>query len=103
MLDCLYDLKKQFEKKGLIFCYVGPITQIIIEEISEALKRNTNTHEKCDLIIMQKIFSLFVELIQNIMKYSQEKSINNSKDKNLTRGIIGTRQENGKFIIFAGN
>lgn len=50
--------------------YKGPINEVLIMEMGTAIRRKLKAHPK----VSAKLFSIFIELVQNVVKYSQERS-----------------------------
>ena len=50
----------------------------------------------------QKFFSIFIELLQNIMNYSSER-INSDKNREIKLGFITIGKEDGHYFIHTGN
>ena len=98
----IYDLKKQLDSKGIILCYSGVISQSIIEDIAENLKNKIGVDD-ISSSINQKLFSVFVEQVQNIMKYSAEIEYDEENKIELKSGIAMVGKENGKYFSLSGN
>lgn len=71
MLDRIQQLREKFEEQGTIMSFSGAFSQGIIEEVGEAIKIYVNHQEEKDQI--PKIFSVFIEMTQNIKNYSNSK------------------------------
>ena len=77
-------LEEILEKDGIIFLtYGGTLTQSLIVAMTEALEKET---EEADLSIglASKIFTIFIELAQNMMHYSKKMN----KDGFDSKGLI---------------
>ncbi len=105
MTDNLYDVKNSMDKEGIILSYNGPINQDIIEGLSSVVKEKLK-FENLSMTTTMKIFSVFIEQVQNILFYSVNPngSSNSSEDKTLKNGvtIIGKTIDN-HFFILSGN
>lgn len=71
MLNRIQQLREKFEEQGTIMSFSGAFSQGIIEEVGEAIKIYVNHQEEKDQI--PKIFSVFIEMTQNIKNYSNSK------------------------------
>ena len=93
-------LEKILEKDGIIFLtYGGVLTQSLIVAMTEALEKET---EEADLSmrVANKIFTIFIELAQNMMNYS--KSVN--KDGFDPKGLIVVgKTKDGEYYVFSQN
>ncbi|SFV75579.1 FIG062788: hypothetical protein [hydrothermal vent metagenome] len=89
------------EEDGIIFLtYGGFLTQSLIAGMTEALEKES---ENADLSmkISVNIFTIFIELSQNMMNYS--KSISNEKDKINSKGMIVVGKEKEDYYIMSRN
>lgn len=99
----LYELKKQLGKQGISFCYSGPISKDLMNEISEIFEQKMKM-EEVNRTTVGKIFSMIVEQIENIMKYSDEKITDTGFKDELRVGIIVIgRCEDNMFFVMTGN
>ena len=99
----LLDLYSQLRRKGIIFCFSGPISQGIVEGIGDALMQKME-REEAGQVISRKVFSIFVEQMQNVVNHSAEKI--ESQDQgggDLRYGVVVVGQESGKFYVRSGN
>lgn len=96
----LLDIKNGLELEGIKICYVGPVSQGILEEIGESVRSSIDTG--VDSSIGEKVFSVFVEQVQNIMKYSSEvEKLDDQKEIRSGISIIG--ETKGKIYCVTGN
>lgn len=70
MLDKLSEIREYLEKNNLIFWYNGPISQILVGEVGDIIKKSII--EESGRKYVTKVFSIIVEVMQNIIKYSNE-------------------------------
>jgi len=75
----LYKLKQHFQHNGLFFCYSGPLSQGIIEEVGTSIQSQIWMDSQNKTVAL-KIFAIFVEQTQNIIKYSADILQPGSKD-----------------------
>ena len=100
--DQLYGFKQELNAQGILFCYSGPVSQGLIEEIGEVMKRKMEMQET-RLTMIQKVFGIFVEQVQNIMNYSAEGEPVESGASELRAGIVVIGREERGFYILCGN
>jgi len=80
------------EEDGIIFLsYGGFLTQTLISGMTEALEKETEKHE-LNMGIANNIFTIFIELSQNVMNYSKSK--NKDCKKVLSEGLIVVGKDN---------
>ena len=93
-------LEEILEKDGIIFLtYGGTLTQSLIVAMTEALEKET---EEADLSIglASKIFTIFIELAQNMMNYSKKMNNGGFDPKGLI--LVGKNKE-GQYYVFGQN
>lgn len=99
----LHEFYIDLKQKGIIFCFSGPISQNVIEGIGETLKQKMEI-EDTDLNTSQKVFSIFVEQMQNIVNYSADRVIpEDRKEGEIRIGVLVVGKEAGRFYVLCGN
>ncbi len=103
MLESLYNFKKELNKRGIFFCFSGPMSQDLLVEIGDTLKNKMKLEDTSSSTII-KVFSMFVEQTQNIIHYSAEKIYNQPEETTeLSSGIIVVGSENDHYFVLCGN
>ena len=92
----------QLQEKGIIFSFSGPISQSLLEGIGQTLKQKMSLEETSTNVI-HKVFSIFVELMQNIINYSAQRVTPQVADQELSYGVLIVGKENDHFYIISGN
>lgn len=98
-----YKYKRFFDQDGIIFSFSGFISEEILLALGDVLKRKL-TLEAADPNKIKRIFSVFVELMQNIIRYSAEYigDAENVSDK-LGWGIVIVGFRGEQFYVSCGN
>jgi len=65
--------RKELDNRGIVFSYSGFLNEDILTGIGNAL-RTKLVIDKTDVKISRGLFSAFVEQVQNVIRYSAEKS-----------------------------
>ncbi|MBF0158478.1 MAG: hypothetical protein HQL58_03045 [Magnetococcales bacterium] len=99
MID-IHQLQRQLDQNGIIFCYRGAVTQDITETIGVALRTQMDMHIN-QPITNSRVFAAFVELVQNISRYSRESL--SSESSPLKSGMIVIGELNHHYYIQCGN
>ncbi len=103
MLHQLYSFYEELKEEGVMFCFCGPTSQSVVEGIGQALKRKMEL-EEAGMSTIQRVFSIFVEQMQNIVNYSIEQTPPESSDGNeLKHGVVVVGRCEGKFYVICGN
>ena len=104
----LYELRESLRARGIVFAYSGYVTEDILSGVGDALKRKLAI-EDADTQTIRSVFAVFVEQMQNIIRYSVEKLPppsahgENSENGELRYGILTIGQEGADYVVHAGN
>lgn len=103
MLGELYDFKQNLTKSGIFFSFSGPMSQDLLVEIGAILRQKLKLKEASNTTII-RLFSMVVELVQNIIHYSAEKYPKADDSKECLRlGIITVGYKSGNYFVKSGN
>jgi tRNA A37 threonylcarbamoyltransferase TsaD len=64
--------KEILDKEGVIFSFSGTISQSILSSIAETIEKEMHSND-VSYSVVQNIFAVFTEQMQNIMSYSNER------------------------------
>ncbi|MDG1987162.1 MAG: SiaB family protein kinase [Halieaceae bacterium] len=81
--------------RGTFFCYSGPLSEEVLTSLSGAVKEQLSDSE--DLPVVKKVFGIFVEQAQNIIRYSVDRL-----DQSGVGSVAISKTEKG-FMIEAVN
>ena len=103
MINKIFEIKDYLAKFNLIFWYNGPISQILVGEIGDIIKKSLL--EESGKRVMVKVFAILVELMQNIIKYSIDIIPLGSEGKEISMraGLISVGFEDGYYFVISGN
>ncbi len=93
----LFDYYILTDKKHVLISYKGPITDVIMSEISRDIRYKFSDNPKAS----KKLFSIFMELTQNILYYSSEKI--NFAGNTDSLGVILITQYEDYYRFACGN
>lgn len=96
----LYDYKQRLQDDGIIFSFSGPMSHEIIEGIGSAIRVKIGEGKNGDRQVALKVFSIFVEQVENVINYSAEKD---HEDSQLSFGIVVIGKKDNHFFISGGN
>src|ERR1700730_2428810 len=68
----LFGLRSQLRRSGIMFAYCGYVTEPVLSGVGDALKQRL-VIEDTDMKTVRSVFAVFVEQMQNIIRYSAEK------------------------------
>lgn len=101
----LYALKNQLNSDGVIFCYSGYLTQEVLEGIGTALRAKL-AFDQTERKVAKNLFSVFVEQVQNVVRYSAEKETGPDGLETgavLRYGILLVGRDGGGYFVSCGN
>lgn len=100
----LYRLKTDLAKEGAIFTYCGYITESVLEGIGMAL-RTKLVIDRTERRIAKSLFSIFVEQVQNVVRYSAERAFgaDEGERSELSFGILSIGRDETGYFVACGN
>lgn len=101
MLEKLYDFKQMNDKCGVMLCFSGYLSQELMTGIGEILRSKLKQEEDSSVVL--KVFAIFVEHAQNIIRYSAEQLISDNKQQPLGGGILVIGKQDGHYYVSCGN
>ncbi len=96
------EIQRMVEDGGIVFLsYGGFLSQALISAMTEALEKEAE-YSDISMNASNNIFTVFIELSQNIMNYSKSEQVN---DKSLkSQGlIVVSKSERGNYYIHSQN
>jgi len=94
------EVQKMVEKDGIVFLsYGGYLSQTLITGMTEALEREAE-EQGINMGVSNNIFTVFIELSQNMMNYSKSLTSDNLRAQGL---IIVTKDAEYNFHIHSQN
>jgi hypothetical protein len=105
----LMDTRALLHKQGVIFAYSGYVTELVLSGVGEALKQKL-TIDDADTKTLRSVFAVFVEQMQNIIRYSAETAqsapppaASEGALKEIRYGILTIGKEGDDYVVCAGN
>ncbi|GMT48582.1 MAG: hypothetical protein IEMM0008_0121 [bacterium] len=101
MFDLL-QFKEHLNEKGIMMAYAGPVTHGIVEGMAEVVKHKLKLESTP--VITKKVFSIFIEGIQNIMNHSVEKKeVGSNMEFKSGITVMGKEEKENKYYVMTGN
>ena len=97
----LYKLKNYFQDNDVFFCYSGYLTEQTLAGIGDAIKKKLILDDT-DRQVSKRVFSVFVEQVQNVIRYSAELEGGNDNPE-IRYGIMVVGRRDEDFFISCGN
>lgn len=104
----MLDFRKYLDEHGIIFCYSGFMTEDTLVGIGDAIKKKLALDET-DRQTTRVVFSVFVEQVQNVIRYSAERQtkeeapVVETEAEEIRSGIIALGREDDHIFITCGN
>lgn len=101
----LFDIRLILRKQGIIFAYSGYVTETVLSGVGEAIKRKL-TIDDADTKTLRSVFAVFVEQMQNMIRYSAERVPNSPTTPSVVEiryGVLTIGREGDDYVIHAGN
>jgi len=104
----LFDLRSVLRRQGILFAYSGYVTESVLSGVGDAVKQKL-TIEDADTKTIRSVFAVFVEQMQNIIRYSAEKVPPDSVGKKTKPplepryGALTIGNQGADYVIHAGN
>lgn len=101
--DDIYAFRNELRKHNTLFAYTGFVSEDLLYSLGTAVKQQLEL-KKAEGRIIRRVFSVFVEQVQNIIRYSDEKEwLAGAQTNRLSSGVIVLGQEDKKFFVICGN
>ena len=98
-----YNLQKRLKEQDIMFCYSGYVTERILSAIGETIKKKLAL-EETELGKTKKVFSIFVEGVQNVIRYSAESLGPEAQEESEVRyGLVTIGQDPNGIVVQCGN
>lgn len=95
--------QRNMTRRGIIFSFTGYISEGILKALGDALRQKIRL-ESTDTKTVNRVFSVFVEQVQNVIRYSAERIEHDAEPPvELSSGMITVGSENGRFFVICGN
>ena len=100
----MYDFRDYLQERGIIFCYSGYMTEEVLTGIGNAIKKKLEL-EDTDRRTAKGLFSVFVEQVQNVIRYSAEGEPKDQPDASieLRYGVLTVGKVDGRYFVSCGN
>lgn len=93
----LLAIREILNRQNIMLCFNGPVTAPLIEEIGTALRKHMEGLEESPSAVAD-VFSVYIEMAQNIRRYAQAQSFQNE-----AATILISRNDPGNYVISASN
>lgn len=98
----LLSVHETLKNNGILICFSGRLSQTLIEEYGEAVRKylEAEEHPKTEIF---NVFSIFIELTQNIKNYSHTKESSPNGQQIAFSSIVTIGKTDNRSFVCAGN
>lgn len=97
-----YTFREDLREKGIIMSFSGGVSESVLLSLGDTLKRQIR-HEDADTRTEKRVFSVFVELVQNIIRYSADHIADVDDEVDLASGVISVGVKDQRFFVVCAN
>jgi hypothetical protein len=97
----MYQFRNYLRETGIIFCYSGYMTEDILVGIGNAIKQKLTMDDQ-DAKTARAVFAIFVEQVQNVIRYSAETETKDDMTE-LRYGVLTVGREEDRVFVTCGN
>lgn len=102
-LDHFYRFQDLARQQSVVFYYTGYFSQAIVSAMGDALRQRLNQTDASNMQ-RRKLFSVFIEMAQNVVHYSAEHlSASDSTDQEIRRGALWVGEQDSHFYVVCAN
>lgn len=99
----LFDLKKTMQRNRILHSYSGYMNEAVLLGVGDAIKRTIGFDEQ-PTRVARSVFGVFVEQMQNIIRYSTETLPEEETESSDFRyGILAIGLADGGYLVASGN
>ena len=100
----LFDLRETLNQSGILFAYSGYMTEQVRMAVGETLKKKLSLQDT-NTKTTRSVFAVFVEQMQNVIRYSAEKIPEDEKIDvdELRYGILTIGRTGEDYVLMSGN
>ena len=101
----MLDFRESLYNEGVVFCYSGYMTEDVLLSIGSVIKQKLAA-DAVDKKTVRSVFSVFVEQVQNVIRYSIEEETGIQQEDNgieLHYGLLMVGFKNDKYFVSCGN
>jgi hypothetical protein len=101
----LFEIRSTLRNQGIIFAYSGYVTEAVLSGVGDAIRQKL-LFDDADTKTTRSVFAVFVEQMQNMIRYSAETAVVGASapsPSEIRYGVLTIGQENGEYVIHAGN
>jgi len=96
------DYRRWLSGQGIIFSFTGYLSEDMLATLGNALKKRMALSET-DANVAKRVFSVFVEQVQNIIRYSSDRVASAEPPVEMSAGMVTVGFDGHRFFVVCGN
>jgi hypothetical protein len=97
------DFNRAVRRHGVILSFGGYVSEKVMFSLGEVLRLRMS-QEDTDASVAKRVFSIFVEQAQNVIRYSADRVATQGEPVSaISAGLIIVGAEEGRFFVVCGN
>ncbi|HTH98215.1 MAG TPA: SiaB family protein kinase [Stellaceae bacterium] len=96
------DFRTRLDQEGAVLTYCGFVSESVLTALGETLKRKM-AESDTDANTMKRVFSVFIEQVQNIIRYSGERLQKQATPPGMGGGLIMVGTEGDQYFVVCAN
>ncbi len=100
----MLDFRQSLHSEGIVFCYSGYMTEDVLLSIGSVIKQKLAA-DSVDKKVARGVFSVFVEQVQNVIRYSLEEDTGGqlNEEIELRYGLLMVGLKEGQYFVSCAN
>ncbi|NDV18647.1 hypothetical protein GO013_04335 [Pseudodesulfovibrio sp. JC047] len=100
----LFKYYDEMKQDGVFLYFNGPVSQRVVEGLADSMRSKMRA-EEAGMGVMQRVFSILVEQMQNIVRYSSDRHVDSTDSGGeMAHGqVVVGREMDGSFFVACGN
>lgn len=95
------EFHQTIRRNGVILSFSGYVSEKVMFSLGEVLRARMQ-QEDTDASVAKRVFSVFIEQTQNVIRYSADR-ISKDQSQPLSAGMVIVGAEEGRFFVVCGN
>jgi hypothetical protein len=96
------NFKSELDDMGAVLTYCGFVSEAVLVALAETLKLKM-AQGAADPNVRKRVFSIFIELVQNVIRYSEDRGKEAAADTGSGGGLIIVGIEGERYYVACGN
>ncbi len=113
-IDNIHEIQQSLDDQNIVFCYSGYVTESILLGVGDTIKKKFQLIG-ADKKFSRAVFAIFVEEVQNIIRYSEGvlfdqsagdmpgSEMSDEKIESMRRGFVAIGSADGGYFVCCGN